>query len=177
MKDALRLVKGYISHEIERFSLKPFCFSQRQNLLQVNARTEGYWQVSLRSWRYCLGARLKFWRRSCDLKKGVERGVWVLFLAAYAAKSHSTTTQYRQLHRLLAGGTTKFDVVWRQQWVQNISQSTRGTTNKSVFGDVPGDRLQSLKTTLLKSDQYYSHFTTYYLISWLLGWSLNWELT
>ena len=61
----------YISHDIERFSLKLFCFSQRQNLLQVNARTEGYWQVSLRSWRYCLGARLKFWRRSCDLKKGV----------------------------------------------------------------------------------------------------------
>ena len=70
-------MKGFISHEIEKFSLKPFCFSQRQNLLQVIARTEGYWQVSLRSWRYCLGARLKFWRRSCDLKKGVERGVWI----------------------------------------------------------------------------------------------------
>ena len=57
--------------------VETFCFSQRQNLLQVNARTEGYWHVSLRSWRYCLGARLKFRRRSCDLKKGVERGVWI----------------------------------------------------------------------------------------------------
>ena len=26
---------------------------------------------SLRSWRYCVGARLKFWRRSRDPKKGV----------------------------------------------------------------------------------------------------------
>ena len=172
MKDVWRLTKGFISHEIERFSLKLFCFSQRQNLLQVNARTEGYWQVSLRSWRYCLGARLK-WSKKGNGNEAFE----FLFLAAYAAKSHLTTTQYRQLHRLLAGGTTKFDVVWRQQWVQNISQLTRGTSHKSVFGDVPGNRLQSLKITLLKSDQYYSHFTTYYLISWLLGWSLNWELT
>ena len=50
MKDALRLMKGYIFHEIDRFSLKLFCSSQWQNLLRVNARTEGYWQVSLRSW-------------------------------------------------------------------------------------------------------------------------------
>ena len=63
MKDVWRLMKGYISHEIERFSLKLFCSSQWKNLLRVNARTEGYWQVRLRSWRYCLGARLKFWRR------------------------------------------------------------------------------------------------------------------
>ena len=27
--------------------------------------------TSLRSWRHCLGARLKFWRRSRDPKKGV----------------------------------------------------------------------------------------------------------
>ena len=70
-EDAWRLMKGHISHEIERFLLKLYCSSQWQNLLRVNARTEGYWQVSLRSWRYCLGARLKFWRRSCDPKKGV----------------------------------------------------------------------------------------------------------
>ena len=75
MKDALRLMKGYIFHEIDRFSLKLFCSSQWQNLLRVNARTEGYWQVSLRSWRICLGARLTFWRRSCDKKREWGRGV------------------------------------------------------------------------------------------------------
>ena len=43
-----------------------------------------------------------------------------LFLAAYAvrdgfaAKSYSTTTEYRQLRRLPAGGTSKFDVFRRQ---------------------------------------------------------------
>lgn len=31
MKDALRLLKVYISDEIERFSLTIFCLSQRQN--------------------------------------------------------------------------------------------------------------------------------------------------
>ena len=69
--------EGYIFHEIDRFSLKLFCSSQWQNLLRVNARTEGYWQVSLRSWRYCLGARLTFWRRSCDKKREWGRGVWI----------------------------------------------------------------------------------------------------
>ena len=144
----------YISRNWEVL-VETILFFSKANLLQVNARTEGYWQVSLRKFLV----------------------IEFLFLAAYAAKSHSTTTQYRQLHRLLGGGTTKFHVVWRQQWVQNISQLTKGTSHKSVFGDVPRNRLQSLKITLLKSDQYYSHFTTYYLISWLLGWSLNWELT
>ena len=28
------------------------------------------WRVSLRSWQYCEGARLKFWRRSRVPKKG-----------------------------------------------------------------------------------------------------------
>ena len=62
---------------------------------------------SLRSWRYCLGARLKFWRRSHNPKKGVgTRRLKYLFLAAYATldgfatKSHSTITQYRQLRGL-----------------------------------------------------------------------------
>ena len=51
---------------------------------------------SLRSWRYCVCARLKFWQRSCVPKKA--RG----FAArdGSAVKSHSTTTQYRQLRRL-----------------------------------------------------------------------------
>ena len=64
--------------------------------------------VSLRSCPYCLGARLKFSQRSHDPKKGVgtRRLFNFLFLAAYAdcdcfaAKSHSTTTQYHQLRRL-----------------------------------------------------------------------------
>ena len=73
--------------------------------------------VSLRSWRYCVGARLKFWRRSRVPKQGNRDEV--VFLAASplvtappsnltrlyyngsAAKSHSTTTQYRQLRRLV----------------------------------------------------------------------------
>ena len=120
MKDAGRLMKGYIFHEIDRFSLKLFCSSQWQNLLRVNARTEGYWQVSLRSWRYCLGARLTFWRRSCDKKGSGDEAFEFLFLPAYAvrdgfaAKSYSTTTEYRQLRRLPAGGTSKFDVFRRQ---------------------------------------------------------------
>ena len=73
-------------------------------------------RVSLRSWRYCVGARLKFWRRSRLPKKG-SRDEAVCLAASplvtappsnltrlhyngSAAKSHSTTTQYRQLRRL-----------------------------------------------------------------------------
>ena len=48
-------------------------------------------KASLRSWRYCEGARLK--------KKGVET-ITRLYYNASAAKSHSSTTQYRQLRRL-----------------------------------------------------------------------------
>ena len=40
---------------------------------------------SLRSWRYCVGARLKFWRRSCVPKKGSRDEAVV--------KSHSTMLQ------------------------------------------------------------------------------------
>jgi len=57
------------------------------------------WNFSLRSWRYCVGARLKFWRRSRVPKKGVgtrrlkciSRG----FAArdGFAVKSHSTILQ------------------------------------------------------------------------------------
>ena len=71
---------------------------------------------SLRSWRYCVGARLKFWWRSRVPKKGSRSEA--VFLAASphvtappsnftrlyyngsVAKSHSTTTQCRQLRRL-----------------------------------------------------------------------------
>ena len=38
---------------------------------------KGTGKVSLRSWRYCLGARLTFWRRSCDKKREWGRGVWI----------------------------------------------------------------------------------------------------
>ena len=64
-------------------------------------RVRGRQANSLCSWRYCLGAWLKFWRRSRDPKKGSEDEAFeILFLAAYAAKFHSTSTQYRQLRRL-----------------------------------------------------------------------------
>ena len=60
---------------------------------------------SLRSWRYCVGARLKFWQRSCVPKKGsrdevVEIPSRLRRRDCSAVKSHSTTTQYRQLRRL-----------------------------------------------------------------------------
>ena len=77
---------------------------------------------SLRSWRYCVGARLKFWRWSRVPKKGsrdeaveIPPAVFVaasplvtappsnltrLYYFGSAAKSHSTTTQYRLLRRL-----------------------------------------------------------------------------
>ena len=60
---------------------------------------------SLRSWRYCVGARLKFWPRSHVPKKGSRDeapppNLTRLYYNGSAAKSHSTTTQYRQLRRL-----------------------------------------------------------------------------
>ena len=61
---------------------------------------------SLRSWRYCVGARLKFWRRSRVPKKGSgdeaapPSNLTRLYYNGSATKSHSTTTQYRQLCRL-----------------------------------------------------------------------------
>ena len=71
---------------------------------------------SLRSWRYCVGVRLKFWRRSRGPKKGSrDKAVFLaasplvtappsnltrLYYNGSAAKSHSTTTQYCQLRRL-----------------------------------------------------------------------------
>ena len=61
-----------------------------------------------------MGARLKFWRRSRVSKQGSrDEAVEILFLAAppsnlnrlyyngSAAKSHSTTTQNRQVRRLV----------------------------------------------------------------------------
>ena len=69
--------------------------------------------LSLRGWRYCVGARLKFWRRSRVPKKGSrDEAVFLaaspqvtappsnlirLYYNGSAAKSYSTTTQYRQL--------------------------------------------------------------------------------
>ena len=69
---------------------------------------------SLRSWRHCVGARLKFWRRSRVPKKGSrDEAVEILeappsnltrlYYNGSAAKSHSTNTQYRQLRRLRLG--------------------------------------------------------------------------
>ena len=62
---------------------------------------------SLRSWRYCVGARLKFWRRSRVPKKrsSPPSNLTRLYYNGSAAKSHSTTTQYRQLRRLNNVGT------------------------------------------------------------------------
>ena len=54
---------------------------------------------SLRSWRYCVGARLKFWR---------------LYYNVSAAKSHSTTTQYRMLRRLIR---SDFCTCLMQGWI------------------------------------------------------------
>ena len=75
---------------------------------------------SLRSWRYCVTARLKFWRRSRVPKKGSrDEAVFLaasppvtappsnltrLYYNGFAAKSHSTTTQYCQLCRLTLKG-------------------------------------------------------------------------
>ena len=76
---------------------------------------------SLRSWRYCVGARLKFLAAEPCSKKGsrdeaVDEAVFLaasplvtappsnltrIYYNGSAAKSHSTTTQYRQLRRLL----------------------------------------------------------------------------
>ena len=36
----------------------------------MNGQCKNIWISSLRSWRYCVGARLKFWRRSRVPKKG-----------------------------------------------------------------------------------------------------------
>ena len=68
--------------------------------------------ISLRSWRYCVGVRLKFWRRSRVPKKGsrdeavetISRGFATR--DGSAAKSHSTTIQYPQLRRLKNIGRT-----------------------------------------------------------------------
>ena len=51
------------------------------------------WQekYSLRSWRYCVGARLKFWRRRRVPKKG--SNLTRLYYNRSAAKSHSTILQ------------------------------------------------------------------------------------
>ena len=62
-------------------------------------------EASLRSWRYCVGSRLKFWRRSRVPEKGsrdeaVEISRGFAAREGSAVKSHSTTTQYRQLRRL-----------------------------------------------------------------------------
>ena len=49
------------SNEVQLTAVKP-----ELPLTIINARIAG----SLRSWRYCVGARLKFWRRSRVPKKG-----------------------------------------------------------------------------------------------------------
>ena len=115
---------------------KHFDIWRHHKLIPSNCELE----LSLCTWRYCVCARLKFWRRSRVPKKGSRDGA--VFLAASplvtappifwrsfslrtaphylnawnrlapppnlirlyyngsAAKSHSTTTQYRQLRRL-----------------------------------------------------------------------------
>ena len=79
--------------------------------------SEIQFKLSLRSWRYCVGARLKFWRRRRVPKKGSrDEAVFLaasplvtappsnltrLYYNGSAAKSYSPTTQYRQLRRLI----------------------------------------------------------------------------
>ena len=105
------LIPGYSLHHLRKDGV-----GKRGGGVAINAK-ECSEKTSLRSWRYCVGARLKFWRRSRVPKKG-SRDEAVVFLAASqlvtapssnltrlyyngsAAKSHSTTTQYRQLRRL-----------------------------------------------------------------------------
>ena len=96
------------------------------------SRTPCCKKISLRSWRYCLGARLKFWRRSRVPKKGSrDEAVFLaasplvtappsnltrLYYHGSAAKSHSTTTQCRQLRRLQKNGRlglTLLSCFWR----------------------------------------------------------------
>ena len=61
---------------------------------------------SLHNWRYCVGARLKFWQRirvphcSWRLRRQISLDY---YYNGSAAKSHSTTTQYRQLRWLQLG--------------------------------------------------------------------------
>ena len=166
-------MKGYIFHEIDRFSLKLFCSSQWQNLLRVNARTEGYWQVSLRSWRICLGARLTFWRRSCDKKREWGRGVWIS-ISRGLRRSRRLRRQilldyYRIPPATQATGRWNFQIWCLSEAVVSTKHFPRGASHKSVFADVPENGLQTLRITLLKSDPYYSHLTTYYLmITWLV---------
>ena len=51
---------------------------------------------SLRSWRYCLGARLQFWRRSQNLKKGV--GTRCLVLTISRSLHRSWRLRYQISH-------------------------------------------------------------------------------
>ena len=50
-----------------KWSSKPY---QNEHNSVKDAREKGKLSISLRSWRYCVGARLKFWRRSRVPKKG-----------------------------------------------------------------------------------------------------------
>ena len=55
---------GHYTHEVQRLIYEKFTsYSYRKVLTRKNF-------TSLRSWRYCVGARLKFWRRSRVPKKG-----------------------------------------------------------------------------------------------------------
>ena len=82
---------------------------------------KSYTTSSLRSWRYCVGARLKFWRRSRVPKKGSRDEA--VFLAARSTISESeymTTAPQPNLTRLLhntasyAGYTTSKNTIDRQ---------------------------------------------------------------
>ena len=104
------LIPGYSLHHLRKDGV-----GKRGGGVAINAK-ECSEKTSLRSWRYCVGARLKFWRRSRVPKKGSrDEAVFLaasplvtappsnltrLYYNGSAAKSHSTTTQYRQLRRL-----------------------------------------------------------------------------
>ena len=54
--------------------------------------------VSLRSWRYCVSARLKFWRRSRVPKKGSRDEAVEVFLAASPLVTAPPPNLTRLLH-------------------------------------------------------------------------------
>ena len=84
------------------------------------------------------------------------------------ARTSIATEGYWQLELLnliSCGGSSEFKTF-----------HSKGANHESVFADVPGNRLQSLKITLLKSDPYYS--STYSLVITShasTSWSLNWD--
>ena len=142
---------------------------------------KGTGKVSLRSWQYCLGARLTFWRRSCDQKREWGRRVWI----SISRLTPLETASPPNLTWLLQN-TASYAGYWQvdfQIWclseavvsTKHFPKLTRGASHKSVFADVPENGLQSLKNNfteirpiLFSLDHLLSH-------DYLAGlWTCNW---